>query len=110
MASAETKNKVQGWINNNPIFIASKTYCPHCTQTKETVRSITEDAYIVELDEVADGAEIQQALHEITGQKTVPNVFIAGKHIGGNSDLQAYSQGELKLKIDAALRDWSSIF
>lgn len=30
-----------------------------------------------------DGAEIQAALAEWTGQRTVPNVFIGGKHIGG---------------------------
>lgn len=24
----------------------------------------------------------------MTGQRTVPNIFIAQKHIGGNSDLQ----------------------
>lgn len=31
----------------------------------------------------ADGSAIQAALGEWTGQKTVPNVFIGGKHIGG---------------------------
>ena len=36
-----------------------------------------------------DGAAMQDALMEITDQRTVPNVFIGGKHIGGNSDLQA---------------------
>jgi hypothetical protein len=30
-----------------------------------------------------DGAELQAALAEISGQQTVPNVFIAGQHIGG---------------------------
>lgn len=30
-----------------------------------------------------DGGEIQAALAEWTGQRTVPNVFIGGKHIGG---------------------------
>lgn len=30
-----------------------------------------------------DGVEIQSALAEWTGQRTVPNVFIGGKHIGG---------------------------
>jgi glutaredoxin 3 len=28
-------------------------------------------------------------LQELSGQRTVPNVFIDKKHIGGNSDLQA---------------------
>lgn len=31
----------------------------------------------------ADGDAIQAALLEWTGQRTVPNVFIGGKHIGG---------------------------
>jgi glutaredoxin 3 len=30
----------------------------------------------------------------MTGQTTVPNIFIAQKHIGGNSDLQA-KKGQL---------------
>ena len=36
-----------------------------------------------------DGAAIQDALEEMTNQRSVPNIFIAKKHIGGNSDLQA---------------------
>jgi len=32
---------------------------------------------------IDDGSEIQSALAEWTGQKTVPNVFIGGNHIGG---------------------------
>ena len=38
---------------------------------------------------VDDGAAMQDALYEITSQRTVPNVFIKKQHIGGNSDLQA---------------------
>lgn len=30
-----------------------------------------------------DGTQVQSALAEWTGQRTVPNVFIGGKHIGG---------------------------
>lgn len=41
-----------------------------------------------------DGAAIQDALEEITGQRSVPNIFIGQKHIGGNSDLQS-KKGEL---------------
>ena len=36
-----------------------------------------------------DGSAIQAALADMTGQSTVPNVFIKQQHIGGNSDLQA---------------------
>ncbi len=40
-------------------------------------------------DGTEDGAALQDALEEITGQRSVPNIFISQKHIGGNSDLQA---------------------
>lgn len=30
-----------------------------------------------------DGADVQSALAEWTGQRSVPNVFIGGNHIGG---------------------------
>jgi glutaredoxin 3 len=45
-------------------------------------------------DSADDGAALQDALEEITGQRSVPNIFISQKHIGGNSDLQA-KKGEL---------------
>lgn len=41
-----------------------------------------------------DGSDIQAALAELTSQRTVPNIFINQKHIGGNSDLQA-KKGQL---------------
>jgi glutaredoxin 3 len=49
---------------------------------------------------VDDGSAIQQALSELTGQSTVPNVFIKQQHIGGNSDLQA-----IKSKLPNLLKD-----
>jgi glutaredoxin 3 len=44
-----------------------------------------------------NGTAIQDYLHQKTGQRTVPNIFIDQQHIGGNSDLQAKkNSGELK--------------
>jgi glutaredoxin 3 len=39
---------------------------------------------------------IQKALTHLTGQTTVPNIFIATKHIGGCSDLEALAHNEQK--------------
>lgn len=56
----------------------------------------------MELDLDPIGAEIQNALKTKTGQSTVPNIFINGQHIGGNSDLQALNEsGELLNKVNA---------
>ncbi|KAG2731894.1 hypothetical protein G9P44_005481 [Scheffersomyces stipitis] len=104
MVSQATTEKVKTLIKTKPVFIASKSYCPYCKATKATIGAITQEAYVIELDEIADGAEIQEALFELTGQKTVPNVFIGGEHIGGNSDVQVLkSQDKLDDKIKAVL-------
>lgn len=104
MVSPQVRLKVEALIKSKPIFVASKTYCPYCTQAKNTLAAITKDVYILELDNEDDGAEIQEALQEITGQRTVPSIFIGGKHIGGNSDLQALkSKDQLESMIKAVL-------
>ena len=48
-----------------------------------------------------DGAAIQDALEEMTHQRSVPNIFIKKQHIGGNSDLQA-KKSELPGLLKAA--------
>lgn len=43
-----------------------------------------------------NGTTIHEKLKEVTGQKTVPNVFIRGKHIGGADDtIKLHEEGKL---------------
>ncbi|KAG0673485.1 glutaredoxin [Pichia californica] len=97
--SQQTISEVEQLIKTKPVFVASKTYCPYCSATKKLINEIYPEAYILELDTIEDGSEIQDALAKITGQRTVPNVFIKGKHIGGNSDLQALGKDKIKSLI-----------
>lgn len=100
------KTKAQSIIDSNPVAIFSKSYCPYCKATKQLLSEMGAKANILELDQIGmlkkfpkewqqannpadDGAALQDALQEITGQRSVPNIFIAQKHIGGNSELQA---------------------
>jgi glutaredoxin 3 len=48
-----------------------------------------------------DGRAIQDALEEINGQRSVPNIYIKKQHIGGNSDLQAKKSQLPQLLKDA---------
>jgi len=48
-----------------------------------------------------DGSAIQNALREINGQTSVPNIYIKQQHIGGNSDLQAKKSQLPKLLKEA---------
>lgn len=92
-ASIEKVNKL---IKEKPVFVASKTYCPYCQASLKTLDEVKADPYVLQLNTIDDGSDIQDALEQITGQRTVPNIFIGGKHIGGNSDLQALkSSGKL---------------
>jgi glutaredoxin 3 len=41
-------------------------------------------------------------LEEITGQDTVPNIFIGGQHVGGCDDIhRMHGQGKLTPMLDA---------
>ncbi|EDU39485.1 GrxC Glutaredoxin [Pyrenophora tritici-repentis] len=88
------KTKVQSIIDENAVAVFSKSYCPYCRQTKQLLTDKGAKFYAIELDQVDDGSAMQAALGDLTGQTSVPNIFIAQKHIGGNSDLQA-KKGEL---------------
>lgn len=106
-------------LTSDVTVVFSKSYCPYCAASKKTLRDLGAKFYALELDEIGsfpspspfrpewlewikrrgadcdvmvdDGTEIQNALYEMTQQRTVPNIFIGQKHIGGNSDLQAKS-------------------
>ncbi|XP_039123050.1 glutaredoxin-like [Dioscorea cayenensis subsp. rotundata] len=75
--------KAKEIVNTNPVVVFSKTYCPYCVRVKELLTKLGTTYKTVELDVEGDGSEIQAALAQWTGQRTVPNVFIGGNHIGG---------------------------
>ncbi|KAL1846935.1 Glutaredoxin [Paecilomyces lecythidis] len=87
--SAAAKTKAQNLINENGVVVFSKSYCPYCKATKSTLSELGAKYTALELDQIEDGAAIQDALEEVTGQRSVPNIFINKQHIGGNSDLQS---------------------
>jgi len=92
----ETKKYIQSIIGENKVTIFSKTYCPYCDKTKKLFRTVGEDAMILELDIRRDGNTIQEELVRMTGQGTVPNVFVNGRHVGGNDKCHALAKsGEL---------------
>ncbi|XP_020265883.1 glutaredoxin-C8 isoform X2 [Asparagus officinalis] len=68
----------------------------YCRRAKGVFQELKKVPYIVELDQREDGYEIQDALSQIVGRRTVPQVFINGKHIGGSDDtLEAFESGKL---------------
>ncbi|KAJ5487730.1 hypothetical protein N7530_002030 [Penicillium desertorum] len=97
------KTRAQSLINDNAVVVFSKSYCPYCDSSKKLLDSLNAKYTTLELDLEEEGAAIQSALAEISSQRTVPNIFINKKHIGGNSDLQGKKDLKELLKEAGAI-------
>ena len=81
-------------------MIFSKSWCPHCNTAKQLLQSKNQPFKAIELDLVPNGDQFMECLEQMTAQTTVPNIFVGGDHIGGNSDLQAANaNGTLDAKL-----------
>ncbi|XP_073293462.1 glutaredoxin-C3-like isoform X1 [Primulina huaijiensis] len=89
LASNSASAFVQNVIYSNKIAIFSKSYCPYSLRAKRIFSELAEHPFVVELDLRDDGYVIQDVLLDLVGRRTVPQVFVNGKHIGGSDDLQA---------------------
>ncbi|KAK5774158.1 uncharacterized protein PWA37_002863 [Arxiozyma heterogenica] len=92
IVTEDTLRTIQNLIEKNPIFIASKSYCPYGRQAYITLthnyRVPKDKIKIIYLDELKYGAELQKGLYQINGQSTVPHIYINHRFIGGNDKLQ----------------------
>ncbi|KAF8936577.1 glutaredoxin [Dissophora ornata] len=95
--ASTVRSLVRTSIAQNPVMIFSKSYCPYCLRVKDLFDDLSVPYKALELDEHEYGSEIQQTLKMISGQSTVPNVYIKGYHVGGNDATQEANQtGKLK--------------
>ena len=87
---------VKRLVAKNPCIVFSKTTCPFCFKAKTALDEENFKYEVIELDLLDNGSAIQEALNIITGQRTVPNVFIGGSSIGGGDDtVRMHTNGEL---------------
>lgn len=91
-------------LADHDVMVFAKSTCKYCKNSKKILDKMHKktgmkgwNARFLYLDYMStDGPKIHAALVERTGQKTVPNVFIAGKHLGGNTELtKLFKSGEL---------------
>ena len=95
-------------IKDNSVMVFSKTTCPFCSKMKTVFKQNRIDFTAVEFDTMGPmGADMQKALHDLSGQKSVPNLFINGKHIGMFQIVaKIYSHQQ---KFDLGYLKWGSI-
>ena len=79
----------------NKVLIYSKPVCPYCVKAKNLFQQLGmpyDEKYVSASDDV-----LQEMLSKSNGMRTVPQIFIGDKHIGGCDDLYAlHEKGELK--------------
>jgi glutaredoxin 3 len=72
--------------------------CPYCIRAKQVLaaRGVTD----LELIRVDANPQERARMMEITGRRTVPQIFIGSTHVGGCDDLMALdSRGELAVML-----------
>ena len=65
-------------------------YCPYCVQAKSLLqrRGVTG----IEELRVDEDPKLRIAMMQLTGRRTVPQIFIGATHVGGCDDLMALDQ------------------
>jgi glutaredoxin 3 len=84
-----------------PVKMYTTAFCPFCIRAKQILKA----RGVESIDEVRVDANPQERMKmmEMTGRRTVPQIFIGDTHVGGCDDLMALdSQGRLVPLLNGA--------
>jgi glutaredoxin 3 len=82
------------------VEIYTTTYCPFCTRAKSLLKS--KNIAFVEIDVTEDDALRAKMIELSGGRRSVPEIFINGKIIGGFDELKALNDAG---KLDGLLAE-----
>ena len=77
-----------------PVTMYTGPFCPYCTMAKKLLQACG----VAEIDEIRvdRSPEAFQEMQQITGQRSVPQIFIGETHVGGFTDLyRLHQEGRL---------------
>lgn len=69
------------------VIVWSKYYCPYCDQAKAL---LNQKGIPFEERKIGDGWTKEELLESVPTARTVPQIIINGKTIGGFTELKAY--------------------
>ncbi|MGC2305952.1 glutaredoxin 3 [Candidatus Binatus sp.] len=82
------------------VEVYTTTYCPFCTRAKSLLKS--KNIAFVEIDVTEDDALRAKMIELAGGRRSVPEIFINGKIIGGFDELKALNDAG---KLDGLLAE-----
>jgi len=81
-------------VDAERILVYSQPFCGYCSAAKRLLTA--KGAEFTEIDVMALPDRRQEMIERSGGRRTVPQIFIDGRHVGGFDDLNALDQtGEL---------------
>lgn len=80
------------------IVIYTKDWCPYCQSAKSLLTS--KGAAFTEIDLMKHPERRAEMIDKAGGRTSVPQIFIAGRHVGGSDDIHALDDAG---KLDALL-------
>ena len=101
-ALPEALREVRETVADNPVVVYALEWCEFCWSVRNMFTEAGVGYVSVDLDSVAyqrddRGGKLRAALREITGQPTIPQVFVGGRHVGGATEtFDAYNSGVLQ--------------
>jgi glutaredoxin 3 len=82
------------------VELYTTSWCPYCTRARTLLRRKGISFIDIDIDE--DPRRRQEMIRRAGGRTSVPQIFIAGEHIGGSDDLAALDgAGRLDAKLGA---------
>uniref|UniRef100_A0A0K0F5Y3 Glutaredoxin domain-containing protein n=1 Tax=Strongyloides venezuelensis TaxID=75913 RepID=A0A0K0F5Y3_STRVS len=103
-----SKNPYEDEINNdikeNPILVFTTSGCGYCVKAKkhlfnESIDYVEKNLTQLQMDEPQKFPEYSKTLMEMTKIRTVPQIFVCGKFIGGCDDLESLIRRDALLDL-----------
>jgi len=67
-----------------PVLMYAKSWCPYCERARQLLRHKSVSFEEVDIEE---HPERREEMIQRTGRRTVPQIFIGERHVGGSDDL-----------------------
>mmetsp|Transcript_144930 Transcript_144930/g.252768 ORF Transcript_144930/g.252768 Transcript_144930/m.252768 type:complete len:277 (+) Transcript_144930:1962-2792(+) len=75
-------------ISEHEILVIGGSYCPYCSQAKQWLDERGYPYHYIETDKVDEATRsAAEIASQVSGQQTIPNIFIKGEHLGGYDKL-----------------------
>ena len=75
--------------STSPVKMFTTRFCPYCVAARRLLKQLGIDFEDVAVD---GDAELRREVTQVSGQRTVPQIWVGEQHVGGYTELAALHQ------------------